>query len=330
MPLGQVAGEYKARAGALTLGYLNSTIGWDELRAILAQAATGVDLVDIDAIVMPDRDEAVLNIFADRYLLEPANPDDDPDDVETKMRPTPAGREVPLLGATLHRWYEHCPNGPVVPGENSGQVLWPLLCGWTSTVVHAVSAKPRSAVEVQEEIGVIPLELVVASLGLLGRVGLIRPLPPPAAGEEMRFEPTEWLRLAVAPLAASARLELRHPRGDTAPIAAADVEALLQLTLPLLRMPARLSGSCSLSVQLDEGVVGSPAGLTAVIDEGRVVACEPGIDPQADAWVEVTTGQWLDAMIERDTRGIRSGGRHRIATTLLGALHERLFGESTP
>lgn len=322
----RIASEYKARAGALTLSYLTSTMSWDELRAILAQAATGADLVDLDAIVLPDRDQAVVDIFADRYLLEPADPDDDPDDIETKMQPTPAGREVPLVGAALHRWYERCPAGPVMPGESAGRVLWPLLCDWASTVVHAVAAKPRSAAEIDEKIGVIPLELVEASLGLLDEAGLVRPLPPEHPGGDERYEPTEWLRLAIAPLAAAARLELRHPREDTAPLAAADVEAILQLSLPLLRAPAGLSGGCALSVELDEGVIGSPVGVTARIDAGRIVACELGIDPDADASAAGPSGAWLDAMIEGDTRGVSSDGDWRLPRDILRGLHKALFG----
>ena len=130
----------------------------------------------------------------------------------------------------------------------------------------------------------------------------------------------------MAPLAASIRLELRHPRGDTAPVAAADVEALLQLALPLLRMPGGLSGSCSLSAELDEGVVGSPAGLTARIEEGRVVACEAGIDPEADASAAGPIGNWLNALIEGETRGVSSDGDWRLPRDLLGGLHKALFG----
>lgn len=325
MPSGLVAGEYKARAGTLTLSYLNSTMSWDALRAILAQAATGADLVNIDAIVLPDGDEAAFDLFADRYLLEPADPNDDPDDIETKMQPTPAGREVPLVGAALHRWYERCPSGPIVPGETSGRVLWALLCGWASTVVHTLAASPRSAAEIHTAIGVLPPEAAEASLGLLAEAGLIRPLPSQAPDEEERYEPSEWLRLAIAPLAVAARLELRHPREDTAPIAAADVEAALQLTLPLLRMPTGLSGSCALSVELDEGVVGGPAGVTARIEEGRVVAGEPGADPAADARVEGSTGCWLDAVIEGEARGMRSEGDWRLPRDLLRGLHRALF-----
>ena len=71
-------------------------------------------------------------------------------------------------------------------------------------------------------------------------------------------------------------MELRHPREDTAPVAAADAEAALRLTLPLLRMKSGLSGSCALEVELDEGVLGSPVTMTVRLEEGRVAACEPG------------------------------------------------------
>jgi hypothetical protein len=326
MALGQIAGEYKARAGTLTLSYLNSTMSWDGLRTILAQAATGADLVDVDAIVQPDRDDAVVDFFADPYLLEPVNPGDDPADPETVKQPTPAGREVPFLGACLHRWFALCPAGPVTPGQGSGEVLWPLLCGWASTVVHALAAGPRSVAEVQAAIGVLPLEAVEADIRLLADAGLIRPVPAPGGGGEERFEPTEWLRHAVAPLAVAARLELSHPREDTAPIAAADVEAALQLALPLLRMRSGPSGGCSLAVGLDEGVLGSPAGVTATIEESRPVACEPGLDPRADARVEGHTGRWLDAVIDGEARGLRGDGDWRLPRDILGGLHRALFG----
>lgn len=318
--------EYKVRAGALTLSYLNSTMGWDGLREILAMAATGVEVFDVDDLVLPDREDAIFDAFADRYLLEPANPDDDPDDPETRMRPTPAGREVPLVGAALNRWYMGCPGGMVAPGQETADVLWPLISGWVATVVHSVAAEPRSTAEIHEAVGVLPLEIVEAHVGMLAGVELIRALPPERPGGEERFEPTGWLRQGVAPLLAAARLELRHPREDTAPLAAADVEAILRLALPLARMPSGLSGSCALSVELDEGVVGSPVELTARIEAGGVAACEPGADPEADAWVAGPTGEWLDTVIERGAQPVSSGGDWRLPRDLLGGLHKALFG----
>ena len=320
------AAEYRARAGALTLSYLTSGLTRDMLRAVLAQAATGIYLVDARELTVPDRAQRVNEVFADRYLLEPADPGDDPDDPNTKMQPTPAGREVPLVGASLRTWLRRCPTGPVELGEGSGDLLWGLLAGWASTVVHAVAAGPRTEEEVREAVGVLDAEEIDARIALLAEEGLLHALPGAESDGETRFEPTDWLRLGIAPLAAAARLELRHPLEDTAPIAAADVEAALRLTLPLLRMKSSLSGSCSLEVELDEGVLGGPVGMTARIEEGRVVACEPGIDPEADAWVAGSTAGWLDAVIDRNQRGLRSGGDWRLPRDLFGGLHKVLFG----
>ena len=104
------------------------------------------------------------------------------------------------------------------------------------------------------------------------------------------------------------------------------VEAILQLSLPLLRMPAGPSGSCALSVELDDGVIGGPVGMTARIDDGRVVACERGFDSDADATATGPSGAWLDAMIEADPRGVSSEGDWRLPRDLLRGLHKALFG----
>jgi len=304
--------DFRARAGALTLTYLNSGLGRGTLRAVLAQAATGAELVEPEDLV-EDKDEAerVADVFADRFLVEPVDPADDPDNPETPMQPTPAGREAPLVGATLKRWLDSCPTGPVVLGQGSGDPLWALLSGWSSMVVHAVAAGPRTEGEVQEVVGVLDAEEIDARIALLVEEGLLHVLPGEQDDGEPRFEATEWLRLAIAPLAAAARMELRHPLGDTAPIAAADAAAALQLALPLLRMKSSLSGSCALEIELDEGVVGGPVAMTARVEEGRVVACEPGADPAADASVSGPTAAWLDAAIDGSQGGLTTAGDWR-------------------
>ncbi len=324
---GVEASEYRARAGALTLTYLTSGLGRDTLRAVLAQATTATELVGFDDLAEPgDRSARVASVFADRFLLEPVNPADDQDDPETMMQPTPAGREVPFVGATLRGWLLRCPSGPIELGKGAGEALWPLLSGWASTVVHAFAAGPRTAAEVQEEVGVLDEEAVELRIAMLEEAGLLRALAAAGGDEEERFEATEWLRLAIAPLAAAARMELRHPLGDTAPIAAADVEAALGLTLPLLRLPTGLSGACSLEVELDEGILGNPVGMTARIEQGHVAACERGIDPEADASLAGSTAGWLDAVIDGDRKSLRSDGDWRFPRDLLGGLRKALFG----
>lgn len=326
---GAAEGGFRARAGALTLLYLASPMERSVLLTLLAEATTGAQV--LDDLEAPDLDDpaTIAAIFNDSYLLEPADPDHPPGapiGPDTMLQPTPAGREVPVVGTVLQHWLNGCPDGPVELGPEAGPVLAPLLTGWCSMVTHALAAKPLTALETHDEIQVLDLDTVEARIESMEEAGQVEALPGPDG--EPRYAVTEWLRMGIAPLAAAARMELRHPPGDTAAVAALDVEASFLLTLPLLELPANLSGSCSLAVELDEGVTGSPAGVTAQIEGGRVATCERRLDDDADAWATGSAGEWLDTLIEGDPEGVRSGGEDRLAGQLLQELHTTLFGDS--
>jgi hypothetical protein len=318
---------FKARAGALTLLYLTSSMRRDLLLPLLAEAATGVRLGS--ELEIPDPDDPVdFDVFIDPYLIEPADPDLGPEATigpDTMLKPTPAGREVPFVALSLQQWLDRHPGGPIELGEEAGPVLWPLLSGWSSTVVHAFAAGPRTATEACEAIQVLDLDVVEAQIVSMENAGLLDALPC-GEDEEERFAATEWLRLAIAPLAAAARMEARHPPGDTAPVAALDVEASFQLTLPLLELPASLSGSCSLAVELDEGVLHSPSGVTVQVEDGRVASCEARLDNDTDSWVSASAPDWLEIVIEGDAQLARSKGERVLPRELLDELHRTLFG----
>ncbi len=318
---------FKVRAGALTLMYVASPMDRGTLRALLAEATTGAQI--LDELVAPDLDDpdTILAIFSESYLLEPADPNHPPGapiGPETMMQPTPAGNEVPIVGMVIQRWLDRCPSGPVELGPEAGPLLAPLLTGWCSTVTHALAAGPLTAVQARDAIQVLDLDMVEARLEAMEEMGHVVALPGP--GGEPRYAVTDWLRMGIAPLAVAARMELRHPPGDTAAIAALDVEASFMLAMPLLRLPGELSGSCSLAVDLDEGVAGSPAGVTARIENGLVVSCERGLDEDADAWATGSTEEWLDTLIEPDAKRVRSGGERALPRRLLYELHKTLFG----
>lgn len=324
---GAAEGGFKARAGALTLMYLASPMDRGTLLTLLAEATTGVQV--IGELEFPDLDDpdTILAIFNDAYLLEPADPDHPPGapiGPDTMLQPTPAGREVPFVGMVLQHWLDRCPDGPVELGPDAGPVLAPLLTGWCSMVTHTLAAKPLTALETHDEIQVLDLDSVEARIESMEEAGQVEALPRPDG--EPRYAVTEWLRMGIAPLAAAARMELRHPPGDTAAVAALDVEASFLLTLPLLKLQRRLSGTCVLAVELDESVAGSPAGVTARIERGRVVACEVRLDEDADARASATAGDWLDAVIEPNAKSVRTAGDHKLAGALLHGLHKTLFG----
>jgi hypothetical protein len=319
-------GGFKARAGALTLLYLTSSMKRSVLLPLLAEAATGVPLVEEDELPNPD-EPLDITMFIDPYLVEPADPSLDPDDPigpDTMLQPTPAGREVPFVGLVLQQWLDRNPAGPIELGPDAGPVLWALLGGWSSTVVHAFAGEAHTAAEACEAIQVLDLGTVESQIAAMADTGLLEALPRDAAGEE-RFAATDWLRLAVAPLATAARMELRYPPGDTAPIAALDVQAAFQLTLPMLELSSDLAGSCSLAVELDEGVLNSPAGVTARVDRGRVISCETNLEEDAGSWASASAPEWLEMVIEADLSLARAGGEETLPRQLIAELHKALF-----
>jgi hypothetical protein len=321
---------YKARAGALTLLFLSSPMERHVLLTLLAEATTGVKLQEIDP---PEEDVLHMHIFADPYMFEPADPNHPPGapiDEHTMLQPTPAGREVPFVGAVLADWLARCPTGPLAHDVESAPEISALLCGWVTMVTHALAGGPLTPEQVCEAIQIADIDSVDARLDSMEDTYLIEEAPAEDPEEEPRLQATEWLRRSVAPLAAAARMELRHPPGDTAPISALDVGAAFRLALPLLELPTELSGSCSLAVELDEGVAGSPAGVTARIESGRVISCEAGLDEDADAWASATTGDWLDTVIEPDAKFVRTGGDRKLPSIMLRELHKTLFADVEP
>jgi len=148
-------GGYRARAGALTLLYLSSPLERPVLRTLMAELTTGVKMQEIGP---PDPEFMAMGIFEDPYLLEPADPDHPPGEPigpDTLLRPTPAGREVPFVGAVLAGWLRRCPQGPLEHGPESGRHMAALLGGWASMTIHALAGGPRSAAQVCEAIQVI-------------------------------------------------------------------------------------------------------------------------------------------------------------------------------
>jgi hypothetical protein len=293
---------------------------------MLAETTTGVEILDDFEPPGPD-DPIDVDVLRDPYLVEPADPDLDAGevvDMDTALKPTAAGQELLFVSSVLERWFSQCPPGTARLGIESGAALSALLSGWSSTVTHALALRPLTVAEAADAVGTLGYEGVEDCIAEMEAAGLL----DAAVDEEgkTQYTPTRWLRMGTAPLAAAARLEQRHPPGDTAPISALDVGAAFLLSLPLLELPSDLSGSCSLGVDLDEGVNPSPTGVTVRIERGQLVSCDLRLAEGADAWASAPAPIWLDTVIEPGASQVRTGGESRIARNVLDALHQALFG----
>jgi hypothetical protein len=191
-------------------------------------------------------------------------------------------------------------------------------------VVHALAREPLTFPELHDMTEGLSRRALKRHLWAMQGSGQVEALP--VGDGATIYAATDWLRAGIAPLIASARLERRAPKEDMAPIDALDVEAGFRLSLPLIELPKELSGVCRLGLNLDETETSSLTGVTAHIEQGRVVSCAAGLTEKADAWTAASASNWLDTVIEPDAKRVRSGGDRWLARALLDGLHRTLFG----
>jgi DNA-binding HxlR family transcriptional regulator len=242
-----------------------------------------------------------------------------------EYRVTSGGREALFIGFVAERWLQNAPQGPLpFDSREAERAIGALAEGWSATVVHALAREPLTFRGLQHEVEGVGRRALKRHLGAMQSAGQVEASSD--VGDEIVYTATDWLRAGIAPLIASARLERRDPKEGMAPIDALDVEAGFRLSLPLLQLPRELSGTCRLGLNLAEDESASLTGVTAHVEQGRVVSCTAGLDENVDAWAAGSAGGWLDTVIEPDARRVRTGGDRWLARALLDALHKTLFG----
>jgi len=246
-------------------------------------------------------------------------------DLEHELRVTSGGHEVLFVGFVADRWLHAAPHGPLeFDDPEAAQAILALAEGWTATIVHVLARGPHTFEELREAIDDLSREELEEQLANMQRARQVETLI--GEGDVAIYAANEWLRAGIAALIASARFERREPREDAAPIDTLDVEAGFLSSLSLVELRPELSGTCSLGLRLDEDEDACLTGVTARIDQGQIVSCEPGLDPSANAWAAGTAGDWLDTVVEPDVQSVRAGGDAWLAKALVDALHETLFG----
>lgn len=312
-----------ARSGAQTLVLLAMPLNCLILRALSEGSKQQAELRRETGSPAQTTLRAQLKRLVEIGALEKRRRDRFPGVLEYEL--TAAGRDLLFVAATLDRWLDRAPDGPLPLGGIAAKATVKALAdGWSTTMLRALAAGPLSLTELDGIIGSLSypsLERRLAAMRLTGQAEACR-----GDGRSRPYAVTEWLRRGVAPLAAAARWERRHLPRSTAPIGRLDTEAAFLLAVPLLRLPAEMSGSCRMAATMPNGKEQRLAGVVVELEGGRVVSCDAQLRGRPDAWALGSTGAWLDAVIEHDTERLELGGDCGLTRELLDGLHGALFG----
>ena len=324
------AGGFRARAGALTLLFVAGSPAREVLLEMLEQARDGGllgPILDPDELAAYEDEAGEDEAVADEEDL-PEDEDYMEDELgrmigpNTPMRTSAKGDQFLFVAFAMERWLRNCPVGPRELGPAGAEAIAPLACCWSAGVTHALAERPRTLAELESAVGILDREVVEEHVEALGRTGQVEAT---ADGDEVRYALTAWGREGIAPIIAAVRYERHYPEDDVLPPDIRDVEAAFELVLPLLRLPADLSGSCRLGVQIPGG---EPlmAGATVQVEEGRVASSSPLLEQEPENWATGSPLDWMDTVVDPTAGRIKSGGDTRLANALLEALHETLFG----
>lgn len=236
----------------------------------------------------------------------------------------PAGPELTEVAAVLGDWLVESPHDSLALGEPRAKgAITALVEGWGTHMLRALAARPLALTELDDLISGVSYPSLERRLAAMRLAGLVEAVPGPGRGTP--YAVTEWARQAVGPITATARWEQRHLRERARPLTKHDVEAAFLLAVPMLRLPADLSGACRLSMEVQNGKGPTLAGVLVDVEEGRIASCGSRLEGKAAAWASGSGPAWLRAVIARETDSLEVGGDLQLARSFLDDLHETLF-----
>jgi DNA-binding HxlR family transcriptional regulator len=235
------------------------------------------------------------------------------------------GRELRFVATTLEGWLGNAPEEPLPYGSEAARAATKALVdGWSSTILGALAANPLTLPELDRLIAPLSPSSLERRLAAMRGTGLIEARPGGNSGGP--YTVSEWARLGIAPLAAAIRWERNHLPHATPPIAPTDAEAGFLLAIPLLSLPAELSGTCRLGVEFADGGDPCLVGVTVEVEKGRIASCTTRLESSPGAWATGPAAAWLRTAIEADPTRLAVGGDRRLVHGLVDGLNRTLFG----
>jgi DNA-binding HxlR family transcriptional regulator len=237
---------------------------------------------------------------------------------------TPSGRRLLRVADILQAWLQEGPDGPLLLGGTAARsAVKSLVAGWGTSMLRALAARPLSLTELDSLISGLSYPALERRLTTMRLAGHLEALPTGPRGTPHAV--TDWLRRGTAPLAIAMRWEREDLGADARPISNRDIEAFFLLAVPLVSLPAELSGRCRLSVEMPGANGTQLAGATVDVEEGRIASCTSRMEGGPATWISGPIPVWSRAVIEHRTDGLEVSGDCQLATALVEVLHETLF-----
>lgn len=314
------------RPGAQTIALLASPLNCTLLRSLADGPQRQTELRRVAGFPAHTTLRAHLKALSDAGAIARYRRNRFPGALEFQL--TDAGSELSTVTDSLQSWLGKAPGGPLELGSDTAKTAIRALAeGWSTSILRALAAGPLSLTELDHIIGSLSypsLERRMAAMRLSDQIE--------AKGSDGRGTPytvTRWLRQGVAPLTVATRWERRHLADKAPPLTRIDSEAAFLLAVPLLRLPADMSGSCRMSMEISNGARSTLAGVLVDVKQGRVASCATRLRGTPDAWASGSAEAWLTALVEADCDSLELGGDGRLARTFLQGLHRELFGDAS-
>jgi DNA-binding HxlR family transcriptional regulator len=233
----------------------------------------------------------------------------------------PAGRDLVAVAEVLKAWLAKAPQGGLeVGGEAARRAIKALTAGWSATIVRALAARPLCLTELNQLISGLNYPSLERRLTAMRLGGLIA--RSTADGRSTPYVATNWLRLAIGPLASGALWEIKHPARDAMPVSRLDVEAGFLLTIPPLVLAPAHSGRARLAVELPHNSRRGLAGVSVEVDNGRVRSCVASLNGEVTTWVSGPPAAWIRATLLGRLPGLEIGGDSTLGLALVDGLGE--------
>ena len=311
-----------ARSGAQALTLLAVPLNVSILRALARGPQQQAGLRRIAGLPAQTTLRAQLKRLAEIGVVEKHRRNQFPGVLEYEL--TTAGRDLLSVVDVLERWLSEAPDVPLSFENNAAKAaIKALVESWSTKMLRALAARPLSLTDLDRLIADLSYPALERRLVALRHSSQVEAQPHNGRGTPYAL--TTWGRQGIAPIAAAAHWERRHLPAVTAPVGRNDAEAAFLLAMPLLGLPAEISGSCRMGVEFPNGGRRRLAGAMVEVKTGSIVSCATQLQGHSDAWALGPPGAWLKAVIEHDSSGLELGGDCRLARSLLEGLHDSLF-----